>query len=59
MQTEINELRGQALYDQGIVHAFRKPVGLDIRRINVHGAYSLWLKTGPEKETMCFTEEKT
>jgi len=40
------ELRGQALYDQGIVHALRKPVGLDIRRSGVPGAYSLWLKTG-------------
>jgi len=48
-------LRGPALYDQGIVHALRKPIGLDIRRIDAHGAYSLWLKTGPEKEKMITT----
>jgi len=46
---------GQALYDQGIAYALRKPVGLDIRRIDVHGAYFLWLKPGREKEKLITT----
>jgi hypothetical protein len=37
------------------MHALRKPIELDIRRIAVSGACFLWLKTVPEKEKMITT----
>jgi len=37
------------------VYALKKPLGLDIRRIDAPWAYSLLFKTGPEKEKMITT----